>query len=48
VNFKLRLKKFPHLSHGQSTGLSPGPGRGRLTWATMPLCKDGAGVRGFS
>ena len=32
----------------QSTGLRPGPGRGRLTWVMVPLCKGGAGVQGFS
>jgi len=32
----------------QSTGLRPGPGSDRLTWVTVPLCKGGAGVQGFS
>ena len=46
--FQVEVKKIPSsVPECQSIGLRHGPGRGRLTWAMMPLCKGGAGVRGF-
>jgi hypothetical protein len=41
ANFRLELKKSPCLSHAKAQIVS------RLTQATVPLCKGGAGVLGF-